>query len=345
MEILLAIVGLSFLVIVHETGHYLAARAFGMRVLRYSIGFGPALFRYQPKGSPTIFQVCAIPFLAYVQIDGMNPAEEIDRSDPALFPNKGVLARMATIFAGPFANYLAASLIMFGFALTYGFREADPGAPMVVAEVVPETPAAQAGIQVGDRIVRANGQAIATLEDLVEATRSRAEQPTEYIVERQGQPLPPLTITPLAAGEEGRGIIGVSGPYRTVRASLSEAAVYAVEWPFAKTVEQLVGIATLIKRRSTEGLQGPIGMGERIAEQAARGAEYYVPFMALISVALGLFNLLPFPALDGGRLVFLGFELVTRRRANEKVEAIGHTVGIIFLLGVIVLVTFRDVMS
>jgi regulator of sigma E protease len=126
---------------------------------------------------------------------------------------------------------------------------------------------------------------------------------------------------------------------------LSEAAVYAVKWPFAKTVEQLVGIATLIQRRSTEGLQGPIGMGERIAEQAARGAEYYIPFMALISVALGLFNLLPFPALDGGRLVFLGFELVTRRRANEKVEAIVHTVGIIFLLGVIVLVTFRDVMS
>lgn len=345
MEILLAIVGLSFLVIVHETGHYLAARAFGMRVLRYSIGFGPALFRYQPKGSPTIFQVCAIPFLAYVQIDGMNPAEEIDRSDPALFPNKGVLARMATIFAGPFANYLAASLIMFGFALTYGFREADPTAPMEVAEVMPDTPAAQAGIQVGDRIVEANGQPIQSLEDLVEATRHRAEQPTRYIVERQGQQLPPMTITPLAAGEDRRGVIGVSGPYRTVRASLSEAAVYAVEWPFAKTVEQLVGIATLIRQRSTEGLQGPIGMGERIAEQAARGAEYYIPFMALISVALGLFNLLPFPALDGGRLMFLGFELITRRRANEKVEAIVHTVGIIFLLGVIVLVTFRDVMS
>ena len=120
MNIVVAILGISFLVVVHETGHYLAARAFGMRVLRYSIGFGPPIFRYQPKGSPTVFQVCAIPFLAYVQIDGMNPADEVDRDDPALFPNKGVLARMVTIFAGSFANYLAAMLIMFGFYLGFG---------------------------------------------------------------------------------------------------------------------------------------------------------------------------------------------------------------------------------
>src|SRR5262245_36827955 len=114
MNYLIAILGISFLVVVHETGHYVAARAFGIRVLRYSIGFGPVVFKYQPRGSPTIFQICAIPFLAYVQIDGMNPAEEIDPRDPSLFPNKSVLARIITIFAGPFANYIAASLICFG---------------------------------------------------------------------------------------------------------------------------------------------------------------------------------------------------------------------------------------
>jgi regulator of sigma E protease len=99
LDILLIIVGISILVIVHESGHYLAARAFKMRVLRYSIGFGPTLFKYQPKGSPTVFQVAAIPFLAYVQIAGMNPHEDVDPKDPGLFGNKSVFARVVTIAA------------------------------------------------------------------------------------------------------------------------------------------------------------------------------------------------------------------------------------------------------
>jgi regulator of sigma E protease len=344
MEIVLAILGISFLVVVHETGHYLAARAFGMRVLRYSIGFGPPLFRYQPKDSPTIFQVCAIPFLAYVQIDGMNPAEETDPDDPGLFPNKGIFARMVTIFAGSFANYLAATVIMFGFYVGYGMPHVDDVGPMVVGDVAPESRAEAAGVRTGDRIVEANGRPIANIAELIEATRERAEQPTTYVIERDGQRLDPLTITP-ERSEDGRGIIGVTGPLVFEPMPVGEAALTSVLWPVERSIGILGGMYSMIERRSTEGLRGPIGMGKMAAAQAERGARNYIPFIAFISVALGLFNLLPFPALDGGRLVFLGFELITRRRANERIEAIVHTVGILFLLGVIVLVTFRDVTS
>ena len=99
--ILLAILGLSLLVIVHEAGHYFAARAFGMRVTQFSIGFGPSLFSFTPKGSDTTFQLRAIPFMAYVVISGMNPAEEFDPNDPHLYPNKSVFARIVTISPGP----------------------------------------------------------------------------------------------------------------------------------------------------------------------------------------------------------------------------------------------------
>lgn len=344
MYIVVAILGISFLVVVHETGHYLAARAFGMRVLRYSIGFGPPIFRYQPKGSPTVFQVCAIPFLAYVQIDGMNPADEVDRDDPALFPNKGVLARMITIFAGPFANYLAASLIMFGFFVGYGeARPVELAGAMEVGEVGAGSPAEEAGMQVGDRIVEANGRAISSLEELQQVTRPRAEQPTVYVVQR-GEERISMTITPIR-GPDDVGLIGVMGPHVFQPVPVGDAALGALIWPINRSIETLAGMASLIERRSTEGLQGPVGMTRMATEQAERGARHFIPFIALISVALGLFNLLPLPALDGGRLVFLGFELVTRRRPNEKVEAIVHTVGLLFLLGVIVLVTFRDVTS
>jgi regulator of sigma E protease len=342
MEIALAILGISLLVVIHETGHYLAARAFKMRVLRYSIGFGPVLFKYQPQGSPTIFQVCAIPFLAYVQIDGMNPTDDVDRNDPTLFPNKSVFARIVTIFAGPFANYLAASVIIFGVAIGFGIPDVDLEGPMVISEVIAGDPAAVAGLRRGDRIIEADHRPVRNIEDLTGITGPRAEQPTEYVVMRGDERLV-FTITPEPSTDgDPRGLIGVGAPVRTIHLSAAAAALYSLEWPIARSIENLQGLASMVQRRTMEGLAGPLGMTKLAARQVERGARHYIVFIALISTALGLFNLLPFPALDGGRLVFLFFELITRRRANERVEALVHTVGLLFLLGLIVVITFRE---
>ncbi|MCA9614792.1 MAG: site-2 protease family protein, partial [Myxococcales bacterium] len=193
LDYLLIIVGISILVIVHESGHYFAARAFKMRVLRYSIGFGPTLFKYQPKGSPTVFQVAAIPFLAYVQIAGMNPHEDVDPKDPELFGNKSVFARVVTIAAGPVANYVCASLIVFAISLT-GWPQSwlgslfpdDARAQMaptepVVGVVLPGV-AQDAGIQVGDRFVEAQGQPVDDFGDLIAVTAPRPGQETTYVV-------------------------------------------------------------------------------------------------------------------------------------------------------------------
>ena len=116
-----ALLGLGLLMVVHEGGHLLAARAFGMRVIRFSVGFGPALWRYQPSGSQTVYQVALIPFLAYVQIAGMNPLEEVDPDDKGSYANAPVHARISAIFAGPLANYLFASVLFFT-ALMVGGR-------------------------------------------------------------------------------------------------------------------------------------------------------------------------------------------------------------------------------
>lgn len=362
--VLLAILGLSVLVIVHESGHYLVARMFGMKVLRFSIGLGPTLFRYQPKDSPTVFQVCAVPFLAYVQIAGMHPGEDIDPKDKSLFPNASLTARMLTIVAGPLANYLAASLIVFAVGM-YGWPQETPSSPMTVGMVSEGTPAAAAGLRAGDIIVEANGQAIDDVDGLIAATAPRGGSATEYLVKRASGGSPPaaaanaggidaagqametlrLTITPEV--RDGRGVIGVTAVTKReyVPMGLAEAARAAVVFPVELTVVQLEGFADLFARRSTEGLTGPVGMGKLVAEQAQQGVVEYLMMLMLLSVALGMFNLLPFPALDGGRLVFLGYELVTRRRPNARFEAIVHTVGLLFFLSVLVLVTFRDVMS
>src|SRR5271170_6293957 len=141
---LIAILGLALLMIVHEAGHYFAARRFGMRVVRFSIGFGPTLWKHKPKDSPTVYQVALIPFLAYVQIAGMNPYEESDPKDAGSYANAGLWARIVTIAAGPLTNYFFASVLIF-FGVLIGGRQVLDDATMRV--IVEPGPAETAGVQ------------------------------------------------------------------------------------------------------------------------------------------------------------------------------------------------------
>jgi regulator of sigma E protease len=340
MSILLAVLGISVLVIVHEAGHYLAARAFGMRVLRFSIGFGPTIAKFQPPGSTTVFQIGLVPFLAYVQIAGMNPAEENDPDDPELYSNKGVLARFVTIFSGPFANYLIASALVFSLALLGHHGENRPYEPMVVDTVQPASPAEKAGVRPGDVIVQADSKPVRHVGDLIDITAPRANKPTVYVVERAGKALAPFTIVPM--DEQGRGIIGIIPKVRNDPMPVGRALAYSVLYPFELTLHQLEGFVHMFRQGSTEGVVGPVGMVKIVAARSGNFVQM-ANILILISVALGMFNLMPLPALDGGRLVFLVYEVITRKRANERVENMVHTVGLVLLLCLIALVTLRDV--
>jgi regulator of sigma E protease len=339
MNILLAILGISALVIVHEGGHYLAARAFGMRVLRFSIGFGPTIAKFQPKGSPTVFQVGLIPFMAYVQIAGMNPAEDNDPDDPELYPNKSVFARFMTIFAGPFANYLTASMLVFVLATMGHHGENPPHEPMEVESVQQNSPAMKAGLLPGDIIVSANDKPVHNVMDLIQITADRAGKPTSYTVQRAGRQLSPFTITPFE--DHGRGVIGIIPKVVLMPMPVGRAIGYSIAYPYELTVQQLEGFRMMYKQGSTEGVVGPVGMVKIVSKTGS--FVQLINVLVLISVALGMFNLMPLPALDGGRLVFLGYEIITRRRANERIETMVHTVGLVLLLCLIALVTLRDV--
>lgn len=351
LNVTFAIFGISMLVVVHEAGHYFAARAFGMRVLRFSIGLGPAIWRYKPKDSPTTYQVCALPLLAYVQIDGMNPADEIDPKDPGLYPNKGVFARIATIFAGPLANYVAASLMIFVLAQVGGLPDTDT--TNRVGGVAKGSPAQLARVRQGDVVVAVAGEPVSNYEDLVAANRERAGQPTEFVVERDGERIT-LVITPRLQEIDGRSrpVIGIrlvgERVYRTHE--MRRAAFLAVERPLAMTIANLIGLGNLIQKAlrgeaNPDQVRSVVGMTEILSDAIRIAPQEYIAYLILISIALGLFNLLPVPALDGGRLAFLAYEVITRRRANEKVEAAVHTVGLLLLLGLLAVVMVRDVLS
>lgn len=343
-HVILAVLGVSLLMIVHEAGHYLMARAFGIRVTHFSIGFGPALVRWRPRRSETTFQICVVPLLAYVKMDGGDPTKEIDRSDAGLYENKSVWARALTVLGGPVANYVAASVAIFVVALT-GLREPVPAHPMIVDRVEAGSAAAGAGIGSGDTILEANGVPVADVGELAAINAQRAGESTQYVVRRADGTTSTLTITPLAAG--GRGVLGVvpKTETRVRQLGVGEAARLALVKPWAMTVESVRGIAELVRQRTTAGMTGPVGMVKHVAAQSEQGADAFVATLIAISIAIGFFNLLPFPFLDGGRLMFLGAEAVMRRRPNRMAEAIAHAIGLLLFLGMSALITMRDVMG
>lgn len=326
---LVGILGLALLMVVHEAGHFLVARRSGMRVTKFSIGFGPTIFRHQPKGSPTTYQIGIVPFLAYVQIAGLNPYEEIDPKDPQSYANASLGARIATIAAGPLANYLFASVLMFFGFLLGGV----PDETSLRVTPTPGGPAAVAGIQSGDRILAIDDAEVRSWEDLVKAVSAHGGEPIAIKVERDGTNLT-LHPTPKLSEKEKRALIQIA-PYREP-VGIGRAAKLSL-------IQPAMVVAEVVKSLSRPQFVGPVTIVKETAAAAENGAHVYLKLLGIISASLAAFNLLPLPALDGGRLLFLGYEAVSRRRPDSKVEAKVHAVGILMFLTLMVLVTYSEI--
>lgn len=341
LEIILGILGISLLVVVHELGHYLTARMYKMRVLRFSIGFGPTIFRYQPKGSPTTFVIGAIPLMAYVQVAGTQPFDQEPARDPDLFQNKSLFSRIVNVAAGSGANYLLAVVLGFFLALAGWPEPKESHEPLVIASIAPGSAAAEAGLRPGDVLHEADSKPVRSVSDLAEITGARAGVPTIYTIERARERLT-ITMTPRDDGN-GRGRIGVAAEQAVeyVSYGVPEAAEKAVVYPLELTVATLGALRSV----NADSFAGPKRMGEAVARSAQRGPGEFVQMLIALSVALGFFNLLPLPGLDGGRLAFLAYELITRKRPHARIEAISHAAGIVALLMMLVWVTYREIVG
>jgi len=346
-----AILGLAVLMIVHEAGHYFVARAFGMRVERFAIGIGPTIWRHQPKGSDTIFQVGLIPFLAYVQIAGLNPFEEIEADDKGSYANASLLGRISAIVAGPLANYIFASVFFFGYIMLEGDFSEDPIVVVDDTMKIPDgkdekgklkfnekaTPASQAGLRTGDRFVAIDGKPIAKWRDIPGLIRPHANDEIRLTVVREGKKME-IAATP--GDRKGKGFLGVRPV--SVPMAVDKGLKRAVQYPaiiVAVSVTAMVGIFT---GKESAQLSGPLGLMRETQKAAKEGFGSYLRILGVLSTSLAFFNMLPVPALDGGRLMFLAYEAVTRRRPNQKVEAQVHMVGMVMLLTTLVLVTYRE---
>src|SRR6476659_9443072 len=194
ISIVIAIVGLGLLVVLHEGGHYLAARLCGMRVERFSIGFGPTLLGF--KRGDTLFQIAPIPLGGFVQITGLNPNEEFDKADPMVYPNRPRWMRLAMVLAGPAANYITAIALAFIIFSVYGIGTKTTK----IEEPVPNSPAATAGLKAGDILVAANGQPVDAEHPINEVIKASKGAPVNITVRRGGQEQT-FAVTPYAQGD------------------------------------------------------------------------------------------------------------------------------------------------
>lgn len=347
---------LGVMVMIHECGHFFAARLTGIPVKEFAIGFGPALFSWNSRKYETRFFIRAIPAGGYCMFYGEDDTQGIKQSDPRCIGNHKVWKRFITIAMGPIMNFvlaLVAAALLFG---AIGEDTQGQVGRVFLNSVTAGSPADQAGLMENDAILQINGQdAVGLTEDgslkVQELIRAYREgDPALRFTVQRGDETVDCDAIPLYDETEGRFLIGVTLSYEYIPGytpvspfrALSLGADYCVRAGGA-VLEGLKMIFT-----TKEGFQqssGPVGIIQLIAEETqANGWTAYVQLLVLISVNLGLFNLIPIPGLDGSRLIFLLVEGIRRKPVDQKVEAYVHMSGYILLLGLMLVMTCKDIL-
>lgn len=351
MPILAAIAVLASLIIVHELGHFAAARFQGIYVTRFAIGFGPALLRYQ--GKQTEYSLRAFPLGGYVAFPDDDPDSDIAKDDPNLLRNRPILDRAIVISAGVIANLIFAYFLLVGQAGTIGFQNINYQPGVIIPQVLSDSTgvASLAGIQSGDVILAidsvtlpASETAITTLRDKIQQSPN---QPLELTIARGEENLQ-ITVTPVA-GDDGKGKIGVmlspNGEATRKRAQNPLEALTMGGNEFQRIMTLTAqGFSQLIFnfQENARQVAGPVAIVAVGAQLAKDNLANLFQFAALISINLAIINILPLPALDGGQLFFLAIEgLLGKPLPNRIQEGVMQT-GLVLLLGLGMFLIIRD---
>ncbi len=336
---------LSLMMFVHEFGHFITARLAGITVLEFGFGLPPRLWGFKGKNG-VIYSINWIPFGAFVKMLG-----EEDPTAPGSFASKPKGIRAMVLAAGSGMNFLLA-VAAFSMVFIVGVPGGPlPDSPVTIADVAPSSPAQGAGLQGGDMIVSLNGQPV-TVETFREQTQTHLDQPIQVEVRRGDQTFA-TTLTPRSSPPEGQGAIGIVISGGLVRLN----PVNAVGQGFLQTVRAISATLSLPKML-LEGtiapgdarLIGLVGMAQTTSDAVSYVVDtgfWYPIFLltGLFSAGLSIANMLPIPALDGGRLFFVILEWIRGRRIPPEREAAYHFVGIVVLLMLMVIISFNDVIS
>lgn len=334
ITILGAVFVFGVIVMIHELGHFLTAKACGMRVDEFAIGIGPNVIQKQ-KGE-TLYSIRLLPLGGFNKIAGMDPSEEVGERG---FNNKPVWQRFIVIAAGATFNFLLAIVIYFCIFAFHGTTV--PSHEPVIGDTFAGNPAAEAGIQQGDRILTINGQSIQEWKDITQSLQGHSNHVVSVTLDRKGEIIS-TTVIPRESGD--RAVIGINPVMDVKQYGIGESAVYAVTHTGSTIIEMLQGLWNIVTGHSKGDVAGPIGVAQMAGQVAQHGFISLLLFTALLSLNLGVINLLPIPVLDGGHLVLLILEGITGRKLPEKALQYIQMTGVGLLLLVFVYSTFQDIL-
>ena len=336
MQYLYAIVALGALIAIHELGHLLTARAFRIRVDRFSIGFGPPILTFRRRGIEWV--LAAVPIGGYVRVHGMNPHEDGDlKSDRSSFASRRWWVRELVLASGSMANWVLAWAVLIALLIA----GTHVPVPMTVGTVQPGSEAARAQLRPGDVIVGVAGRPVKEWGDLVEAVIDNPGRPIRLDVFR-GDAMVAIEVVP-RADERGLGRLGITQQYVFRKYAFRDAVGLAIGASLDMVREDLKMLWRLVHGKRGVELASPVSIVKQASDAAAIGLDAFLRMLVHVSLALALFNLLPFPALDGGRMLFIGIEAATGRPVNPRVETTLHAVGFLFLVLLVVLVAAGDI--
>ncbi|WP_238915513.1 M50 family metallopeptidase [Clostridium sp. YIM B02555] len=327
--LIMAILAFGVLIIVHELGHFTLAKLNGVRVEEFSIGMGPRILSKQ--GKETRYSLSLFPIGGYVKMMGEEEAVEDERS----FSAKSPLRRISIIIAGVFMNYVLAIVIFTSVTYNFGYISTT------IKEVQNASPAYEAGLQEGDRIIRTGNSKVFANDDIVLDVYLSKGEPVNFLVDRNGEEKE-ISVKPQINAENQYkiGVVfgGVENPTfgDSLKQGFNKTASY-VSQTF-KSLEMLVERKLDLKN----DVGGPVTIIKMSSKAAEAGIWTLINFVGILSVNLAVFNLLPFPALDGGWCVILLIELITRRKVPDKIVGVLNYVGFSALIGLMILVTIKD---
>jgi len=352
-KILTFLVMLSILVVLHELGHFVIARRNGVRVNEFALGMGPKLFGFTSPRSGTLYSLRALPIGGYCAMlgeDGTRTQAEQQRefrgaqcAQDGDFQSKGPLARLAIVLAGPIVNFILAYVILFIGILAFGVASSQPST--MVAEVQSGSPAQRAGILPGDRIVSIDGVRFSQGIALVKKLHASLGKTLRIGFLHDGATLVRTAVPAPCPGEATAGCIGIVPSVPYVRVGLKDAFIdagYTYGLIAAQSVGSIEKLVTHFTKYAGQ-VSGPIGIGRAAIAIQDLGWGPYFALAATISFALGLFNLLPIPALDGGRAAFIVAELLRGKPVDPEREAMVHFAGFAVVLALFAVIAVHDI--
>ncbi|HHX73297.1 MAG TPA: RIP metalloprotease RseP [Firmicutes bacterium] len=334
LTIVASVIIFGLLVFFHELGHYAVAKKAGIGVIEFAIGFGPRIFTWE-KGE-TIYSLRIFPLGGFVRLTGEDPGESDEEGS---FQKQPVWKRFAVIACGPLMNILLSVLL---FSLLYfAFLGVPAYDSTAIGKMLPEGVAEKAGLQSGDRILSIAGEEVNSWPEVVAVIHAHPQEEIEIVFVR-GNDTHRIKVTPVRDPQSGNGLIGIQA--ETKLYSFLGAARLGFEHTFWLLRYIAVSLVQMVTGRVAPDLVGPVGIIQIVGEVAKTGIMNLIQLAAIISLNLGFLNLLPIPALDGSRLLFLLIEGVRGKPIDPQKESFVHFIGFTILILLMIVIAYRDLM-